>query len=245
MALGLATAVRGGDFNPHFFHWPSLTIYTFAALQAVASAIRRAFNVDSGLTFADQMVVARAFVAGAGTLTLVVLFRMARRMANTTTGLLAAFFLAVSILHVRESHFAMTDALMTLLLTTSLAILLRAIDKDPTAHSAESRFDAIRWFAVAGFVGGLATSTKYSAAAVLAALGPRSCTGLSLRNAGLVAKDMATLCDLWNDFPLRLRRWPRPMRFSTSRHSRRTSVLTWRISRSVTESSSAADGNTI
>jgi hypothetical protein len=171
VALGLANSVRGGDLNPHFFHWPSLAIYLFAALNAAASAIRRALNVDPGLTFADQVVVARAFVAGAGTLTLVVLFRMARRMANTTTGLLAAFFLAVSILHVRESHFAMTDALMTLLLTTSLALLLRAIDMDPATGSAESRSSAIRWFAAAGFVGGLATSTKYSAAAVLAALG--------------------------------------------------------------------------
>ena len=96
VALGLANSVRGGDLNPHFFHWPSLTIYVFAALNAAASAIRRALNVDPGSTFADQVVVARAFVAGAGTLTLVVLFRMARRMANTTTGLLAAFFLAVS-----------------------------------------------------------------------------------------------------------------------------------------------------
>jgi Dolichyl-phosphate-mannose-protein mannosyltransferase len=171
VALGLAASVRGGDLNPHFFHWPSLTIYVFAGLNAAASAIRRAFSIDPGLTFADQVVPARAFVAGAGTLTLVVLFRMARRMVNTTTGLLAAFFLAVSILHVRESHFAMTDALMTLLLTTSLAILLRAIDMDPADESADSRSGAIRWFAAAGFVGGLATSTKYSAAAVLAGVG--------------------------------------------------------------------------
>ena len=168
VALELAASVRGGDLNPHFFHWPSLTIYAFAALQASASAIRRAFNVDSGSTFVDQVVIARAFVATAGTLTLVVLFRIARRMADTTTGLLATFFLAVSILHVRESHFAMTDVLMTFLLTTSLALLLRAIDTKP---GPTSRSGAIRWFAAAGLVGGLATSTKYSAAAILAALG--------------------------------------------------------------------------
>ena len=42
VALGLANSVRGGDLNPHFFHWPSLTIYIFAALNAAASAIRRA-----------------------------------------------------------------------------------------------------------------------------------------------------------------------------------------------------------
>ena len=28
-ALGLAVSVRSGDFNPHFFHWPSLAIYVF------------------------------------------------------------------------------------------------------------------------------------------------------------------------------------------------------------------------
>jgi len=82
--------------------------------------------------------------------------------------LLAAFFLAVSILHVRESHFAMTDVLMTLLLITSLAFLLRAIDVGPAP---DAQPGAIRWFAVSGLVGGLATSTKYSAAAVLAAIG--------------------------------------------------------------------------
>ena len=168
VALGLANSVRAGDLNPHFFHWPSLTIYAFAALEAAASAIRRAFTVDSGSTFVDQVVIARAFIATAGTLTLVVLFGIARRMADTTTGLLATFFLAVSILHVRESHFAMTDVLMTFLLTTSLALLLRAIDTNPEP---DSRSGAIRWFAAAGLVGGLAASTKYSAAAVLAALG--------------------------------------------------------------------------
>jgi hypothetical protein len=168
VALGLANSVRGGDLNPHFFHWPSLTIYAFAALQAGAAAIRRAFNVDSGTTFVDQVVIARAFIATAGTLTLLVLFDMTRRMAGMTAALLATFFLAVSILHVRESHFAMTDVLMTLLLTTSLAFLLRAIELDP-APDAQST--AIRWCAVAGLFGGLATSTKYNAAAVLAALG--------------------------------------------------------------------------
>jgi hypothetical protein len=165
-ALGLATSVRSGDLNPHFFHWPSLTIYAFAALHAGAAAIRRALQLDPSLSFAEQVLVARAFVAFAGTLTIVVLFRMTRRMAGTTAALVAALYLAVAILHVRESHFAMTDVLMVLLLTTTLAILLRALDADPAAGDEHT----FRWFAASGLAGGLATSTKYNAGAVLAAM---------------------------------------------------------------------------
>lgn len=162
VALDLAVSVRSGDLNPHFFHWPSLTIYVLAALHTTLSWIRRAANVSPELTFGELVVTARALVAAAGTLTIIVLFTLARRMGGTAIGLLAALFLAVSILHVRDSHFAMTDVLMTFLSTASLALLLRALDADTTWP--------IRWFAVSGVVGGLATSTKYNAGALLAAM---------------------------------------------------------------------------
>jgi 4-amino-4-deoxy-L-arabinose transferase-like glycosyltransferase len=98
-------------------------------------------------------------------MTVVILFSLARRMGGTTVGLLAALFLGVSILHVRDSHFAMTDVLMTMLATASLAILLRALDGD-----GQDGIEPSRWFALSGFVGGLATSTKYSAAALMAGM---------------------------------------------------------------------------
>lgn len=169
VAIAHAVAVLGGDPNPHFFHWPSLIFYVFASVFAAASWIRRALFLDPALTDAQHLVIARTFVALAGTLTIVVLFRLARRMADATTGLLAALFLGVAILHVRDSHFAMTDVLMTLLVTTSLALLLRALDAAMAAP--ELQADAVRWFAAAGLAGGLATSTKYSAAAIIAGMG--------------------------------------------------------------------------
>ena len=122
-------------------------------------------GVSPELTFSELVVSARAIVATAGTITIVVLFSMARRMGGRTIGLLAALFLAVSILHVRDSHFAMTDVLMTMLSTASLALLLRALDTD-----ASGRMTPNAWFAVAGLVGGLAASTKYSAAALMAGM---------------------------------------------------------------------------
>ncbi len=168
-AIGHAMAILQGDLNPRFFHWPSLTFYLFAALFWLASGIRGVIAGDAGLPAAEQILLGRGVVAIAGTLTVVVMFRLARRTADTATGLLAAGFLAVAILHVRDSHFAMTDVLMTLLLTISLALVLRALDTATSAATLDAA--PLGGFAGAGFVGGLAASTKYSAAAVIVAMG--------------------------------------------------------------------------
>ena len=164
-ALGLAVSVRTRDLNPHFFHWPSLTLYIFAAVHTLLSWARAAAGGASALSFVDLMISARAVVATAGTLTVVVVFVMARRMGGPVFGLLSAFFLAVSILHVRDSHFAMTDVLMTFLATTCLMLLLRALDATD-----RERIKPIAWFALSGMVAGLATSTKYNAGALVAAM---------------------------------------------------------------------------
>lgn len=157
--------LRSGDLNPHFFHWPSLTFYLFAAIYAVAGLVKGLWAAPALLGPHEQILLARIAVALAGTATLYVMFRLGRRVVDAPTGLLAAVLLAVATLHVRESHFAMTDVLMTLFLTVSLLSLLRAIDEP---HDRV----ALVWFAMSGLTGGLAASTKYSGAAVAAALLP-------------------------------------------------------------------------
>ena len=164
VAIGHAVAALEGDLNPRFFHWPSLTFYAFAAVFGLASSVRTLLGFDAVLSDIDRTLLARGTIAIAGALTTLVLFRIGRRAGDAITGLLAAALLAVAMLHVRESHFAMTDALMVLLLTGSLALLLRAMDD---GH-APPRAAGFGW---AGFVGGLAASTKYSAAAVVVAMG--------------------------------------------------------------------------
>lgn len=163
VATGLARHIAAGDLNPHFFHWPSLTFYVFAALYKMGSLAAGALGSGTSLSDTQHLLLCRVFVALAGTATLIVLFRIGRRVADETTGLIAAALLGVAVLHVRDSHFAMTDVLMTLLVTASLALLLRGVDEE---HPRQ----AIKWFATAGLAGGLAASTKYNAAAVLAAV---------------------------------------------------------------------------
>lgn len=166
VAVFHALKMLEGDLNPHFFHWPSLTFYVFAALFAPVSWAHGALAIEGELTAAHYFLLARAFVALAGTVTIVVLFRMTRHFAGGTAALLASLFLAVALLHVRDSHFAMTDVLMTLLATLSLANLLRA----SAAGGAAPGSIPVRVFALAGLLGGLAASTKYSAAAIVGAM---------------------------------------------------------------------------
>ena len=158
--------VMRGDLNPHFFHWPSLTFYAFGAVFTAVSDVLGALSPGVVLSDAQYFVLARVVVALAGTATIAVLYDLARRIADAWTGIAAALFLAVAILHVRESHFAMTDTLMTLLVTASLALLARALNEAEAGPAAEP----LRMFALSGLVGGLAASTKYNAAAVVAAM---------------------------------------------------------------------------
>ena len=167
-AIGHAVAILDGDLNPHFFHWPSLIFYVFAGCFSVASRIHRLLGFNPLLTVNEQYVIGRAVVALAGTLTIIVLFWLTRQIADEITALVASYLLAIATLHVRDSHFAMTDVLMTLLVTASLALLLRALDA--AAQTERIRAPVLGWFAAAGLAGGLATSTKYSAAAIAAAM---------------------------------------------------------------------------
>ena len=167
-AVSLAMGVVYGDWNPHFFHWPSLTIYLFAALLRAASLVRGVLSGDPTLTAAEQILIGRVCVALAGTVTVLVVYYIGKRCVDAATGLAAAALLAVALLHVRDSHFAMTDVLMTLLATASLAVLLRAMDEALGPASIASV--SARGFAAAGLLAGLATSTKYNAAAVAAAM---------------------------------------------------------------------------
>lgn len=64
---------------------------------------------------------------------------------------MAALFLAVSFIHVRNSHYGVNDVTAVGILLVFVYCTVRLL-----------RHPALRWYVLAGFVGGLATSTKYS-----------------------------------------------------------------------------------
>ena len=98
-------------------------------------------------------LISRGLSAAAGVATVAVVYRLARKLWDEPTALVAALFMALAFIHARDSHFGTTDVAMTLLIVTSVSLLV----------SAHLRASAVL-FALAGLFGGLATATKYNGA---------------------------------------------------------------------------------
>ncbi len=150
--------IRSGDFNPHFFDYPSLYIYVqagVAVLRFLAGAIRGEWSTLGAASTTDFYLWGRAVTALLGTATVWVLYLGGLRW-GARTALLAAALLAVMPMHVRESHFVLTDVPVTLLVTLTFVLSLRAHERS-----------TIGAFAIAGAVAGLAAATKYNGGVAL------------------------------------------------------------------------------
>jgi 4-amino-4-deoxy-L-arabinose transferase-like glycosyltransferase len=152
------------DPNPHFFDWPTLFIYLTAAAYAVLFAVERAVGgAITGGTVAKAAfepalhLVARAISASAGIATIAVLYGAGRELFSRRVALIAAAFLAVAFLHVRDSHFGVTDVPATFLTVCAFWAALRCATRGVTLERA----------AFAGALCGLAASTKYNCGLIL------------------------------------------------------------------------------
>ncbi len=150
-ALGI---LKTGDYNPHFFDYPGFYIYAqalVAALQFLVGASRGLWMSLNQVSPTDFYLWGRALTAALGSATVGLVYLAGRRW-GTGHALLAAALLAVLPIHVRESHFVLTDVPMTFFVTLTLVLSLRANEQRvPSA------------FAWAGVAAGLAAGTKYTA----------------------------------------------------------------------------------
>ncbi|MBI2461628.1 MAG: hypothetical protein HYV61_09130, partial [Candidatus Rokubacteria bacterium] len=98
-----AVRFHGGDLDPRFFNWPSLSMYLLSGLYGLAFGARGVLE-----SFAQDPVsfylVGRVVTAAFGTATIAGLYVLAAGAYGRSTALLASLFLAVNLLHVRESH---------------------------------------------------------------------------------------------------------------------------------------------
>jgi 4-amino-4-deoxy-L-arabinose transferase-like glycosyltransferase len=145
--------MKTGDFNPHFFDYPTLYMYVqalVAVFRFMAGAMRGLWTGLAQAPTADFYVWGRAVTAILGTATVWIVYRAAMRW-GARTALLAAVMIAVMPLHVRESHYVLTDVPVTFLVMLTFLLSLRAHER-ATAWS----------FALAGTAAGLAGATKYN-----------------------------------------------------------------------------------
>jgi len=123
-----------GDLNPHYAVWGHLYHYLYLlAWSAVLLAKLLCGAVDSWFEAIaachiepwGMMVCGRAISAMAGALTIVATWRLGLAVSGSRlVGLAAASIIAVMFLHVRDSHFATADILLTLLCTVALTSLV-------------------------------------------------------------------------------------------------------------------------
>jgi len=151
---------------PRFYDYPWLYISSVSLLYIVYFVwgfLTGAFHSLSDMVaswptyWPPFFLLSRALAAAYGTATVLVVFRIGRRLWGDTAGVLAALFMALAFIHVRDSHFGTTDTALTFFIILSVGLLIEA-------HSTNQQ----RRFAAAGLVGGLGAATKYNAVLLVA-----------------------------------------------------------------------------
>jgi len=150
-----------GDLNPHFFIWPTLSLYPVSLLYSLfylSGLLRGTFHSTSDLfaSFSSDptpfYLMGRILAAFLGTGTVGLVYLLGKRAYSTATGLIGALFMAFAPLHVEESHYALLDVPCTFFIILSSVFILSVSTKGRR-----------RDYLLAGFLVGLATATKYNA----------------------------------------------------------------------------------
>jgi len=126
----IARSVNEAAMSPKFFMYSPGPMYVLIAVRWVYETVTRhplVLNV-----FHDEvvfMVLGRAISATIGTLTILVVWRLARRVGGAAAGLFAAALTAFGVLHLRESHFFTVDIPMTFFSTLTVYALLPVLER--------------------------------------------------------------------------------------------------------------------
>ncbi|GIW39925.1 MAG: hypothetical protein KatS3mg076_0502 [Candidatus Binatia bacterium] len=143
------------QLNPQFFAYGSFPFYVTKAATSLLGLLDPWYRGYDG-----TIMTGRAISALWGAATCVLLALFGRRLYEPRVGLLAGFYLAFSVFHLQNSHFATNDIPLTFLVLLALYAL-----------SAAAESGSPRSFLLAGASVGLAVATKFSAMPVLLPLG--------------------------------------------------------------------------
>lgn len=131
--------------------------YALGRILGVFQSIKDFAIVGSGgkvMTF--LILLSRYTSALLGTATVAVVYVLGARIRSKMTGVIAAAFLAVSFLHVRDSHYGVPDITMTFFVVLCVSMYVIALDRQ-----------RVRDVMLAGIAGGLAIATKWIALPVI------------------------------------------------------------------------------
>lgn len=156
-----AASMGENGLEPVMWNNPPLFKYILLAEYGAAYVIGRVLNIYSSpgmfgaVHTADPSLLyllGRGTSAFFGALTVLLLGIAGKQIFNSRVGFLAAWFLATSFLHVRDSHFAVNDIFVTFLSTLVLYFSLKIYTQN---H--------VKWYVLAGAALGLGFAAKYTA----------------------------------------------------------------------------------
>lgn len=158
-----AMAYGTGDLNPHFFKIPPLASYILFFCYGIYFLIGRTAgwfaNSEefAGLFLTDPTpfyLIGRVILGALmGTATIYLVYRLIAKHFSKAHGLLASFFLAVTFLHIRDSHYIYADIPLLLVLVAGFFPIFRILER-------EKWMDYLSF----GFLAGVAVATKYNGA---------------------------------------------------------------------------------
>lgn len=157
----IAGSFRVGNFNPEAFNYPALFMLAVAAVMRGLPIGERVLHKSmpfhfsplqsEGVTTAKYTLVARGLSAVAGIASVWLIFRAGRRLFDDFAAVAGASLLALAFLHVRDSHFGVTDVPMSFMVLLAFLGAVRVFQSG-------SRKDVI----LAAIATGLAAGTKYN-----------------------------------------------------------------------------------
>jgi hypothetical protein len=166
--MARALSFAKGTLNPHNFLYPTFYFYVlFAWVGAYLGVLWLSGRVVSAtalqeLYFRDPTGIytaGRTLGVAAGTVSVWLLYRLGMRLADGRTAVAAAVFLAVSPLHVRDSHYVKHDVPATLAIVAAYLAITRVWSGADRATG--TREPGLRDAALAGAAAGVAFSTHY------------------------------------------------------------------------------------
>jgi 4-amino-4-deoxy-L-arabinose transferase-like glycosyltransferase len=180
------TTIQTGDWNPHFFHYPSLfhdmlvvlyAIYfiygtsqgQFASVQDLVHPELAALGVGR-IAFPSEILIGRLVSSAMSVLVVIIAYRIGRQLAGKRAGLLSALLLASSPTLTSLGHWTTVDMMGTAWVTLSLLFALRV-----------ARGSKWSDYLKGGVAAGLAAATKYPLAFVVVSLVTAHWVSLPLR----------------------------------------------------------------
>ena len=166
--------LQTGDFNPHWFNYPSLTInlvlpfYVLNYFRLMGNGRLTALEditigwetlAHGSINYPSFYAVGRLVIALIAILSIFLIYEVGKRYFNKKVGLISALILIFFPFHIRWSTIIRPDMIVTFFVLLSLFFLSLYIEKG-----------RVKFIILAGLSAGLTTSTKYNSFLIIAPL---------------------------------------------------------------------------